>query len=151
MNSSGRVYFKGNSTNVDVRKLQEKWPESAMKPGDIIRYEELAEVLSLELGTNRFKTIINRWRNLIEASTGKRLAAIDGRLQVLTEPEKLFAVEGKSRSIVRQSRKNLLRTTYVDRKALSDDEKMRLDHVTMNESRVVAIRQLREGVSLPEM
>lgn len=147
----GKVFFKGSSTAVDIQKLQEKWPETSLKHGDTIAYEDLSEVLGVRARTNRFRTIVNRWRDLIEANTGKRLAAIDGQLKVLTEPEKLSAVEGKSRSIFRQSRKNLLRTTYVDRRALSDDERTRLDHVTMNETRIVAVKQLRQGVSLPEL
>lgn len=149
---NSKVFFGGVPTSIDIRKLQEQWPETEMKAGDTFPYEEIEIVISEGRSTNRFKTITNRWRNIVERNTGKRINpdGLNG-FKVLTESEKLAAIEGKRRSIEKQGRRNLVRAGFVERKSLNNDERRRLDHVVLNEKNALAVKQLRQPLELPEM
>jgi hypothetical protein len=151
-----KLHFGGIPTDIDIKKLRDAFPESRMKAGDKFTYGEIEALLMIQRSDNRFKTVTNRWRNIIERSTGIRIAAMgnnsgDGFFKVLSEPEKLQAVESKRKSVVKQTRKNLLRTAWIDRGALNDDEKKRLDHEALNSKNIIANQQLRRQIELPAM
>lgn len=50
----------GLPTAPDVQLLMETWP--SMNIGDRIDYSKVAEVLKIEIGSNRWKSITDQWR-----------------------------------------------------------------------------------------
>ena len=147
-----RVFYGGIPTDIDIQKLRDRWPETELRAGETITHEEIQETLGVDVGANRFRTVLIRWRNIIERSTGKRLAYQEsGTLKVLTETEKLTAIEHKRHSLIRQGRRNLVRAARVERSHLNEDEKRRLDHVTLVERNSIAAAQLRKQIEMPTM
>ena len=89
---------------------------------------------------------------MIEKDTGIRIGAFEGtHFKVLNESEKLEFIKNKKRSVTRQMRKNLIRTSYVDRSKLTQKEKDALDHEAMNAKNMLASQQLRTYNELPAM
>jgi hypothetical protein len=149
---AAKMMFIGMPTNIEIKALNERWPESEMESGDVFSYEDVASTIGADPGSFRFKTVTSRWRSIVERNTGKRIGTDKaGHFKVLTDSEKLMAIESKRRSISRQGRKNLVRVSYVDRKKLSGDERARLDHVMLAEGNALAASQLRKRIELPEM
>lgn len=145
-------YFGGIPTALEIKKLREAYPENRMKHGDIIEYDDVSEIIGAKPKTNRFKAITCRWRSLIEKDTGIRIGAFEGTyFKVLNESEKLEFIQNKKRSVTRQMRKNLIRTSYVDRSKLTQKEKDALDHEAMNAKNMLASQQLRTYKELPAM
>lgn len=145
-------YFGGIPTALEVKKLKETYPENRMKHGDIIDYDDVSEIINARPKTSRFKVITWRWRSLIEKDTGIRIGAFEGtHFKVLNESEKLEFIQNKKRSVTRQMRKNLIRTSYVDRSKLTQKEKDALDHEAMNAKNMLASQQLRTYTELPAM
>ena len=145
-------YFGGIPTALEVKKLRETYPENIMSPGDIIEYQAVSEIIGARPKTSRFKVVTWRWRALVEKDTGIRIGAFDGTyFKVLNESEKLEFIQNKKRSVTRQMRKNLIRTSYVDRSKLTQKEKDALDHEAMNAKNMLASQQLRTYKELPAM
>ena len=145
-------YFGGIPTALEIKKLRDAYPENMMKHGDIISYDDVSLIIGARPKTSRFKVITWRWRSLIEKDTGIRIGAFDGTyFKVLNESEKLEFIQNKKRSVTRQMRKNLIRTSYVDRSKLTQKEKEALDHEAMNAKNMLASQQLRTYKELPAM
>lgn len=146
-------YFSGIPTEPDVKKIRALYPAEKLKPGFIITYEELAKIIICKPKSRRFWTIVNRWRNSLEHETGIRMDALGGtHLKVLCENEKVQRIAYKRKSIIKQTRKNFIRTGYVDRKQLSNDEKNKLDHEIFNVRNIIASQQQRDPkLELPSL
>lgn len=146
------LFLGGIPTDMDIKKLQDTFPECTLSPGVVIPYSSIAPVIDCNPKTLRFKTVTTRWRNIVEKNTGIRIGTTgDGSFKVLSHSEKLSAIEGKRRSLDRQTRKNLIRTSYIDRQKLTDDERVRLDHLATTEKNILAVRQLRQSLQLPQL
>lgn len=57
---SSSVYFGGRPTGPDVDKLLKAFED--VKPGEVVRHEEIARVLDAKVGSTRYKTVQTRWR-----------------------------------------------------------------------------------------
>jgi len=139
------VYFAGIPTEIDVRLLMDTYPTEEMKIGDEYPYSVVAGLIQCDVKSNRFGTVTTVWRRKVENLTGNRIGARGGEcFWVMTDKEKLEAIESKETSVFRQIRKNIRRIPNVDRKQLNEDEKKRLDHKTMNARNLLASKQQRQ-------
>lgn len=147
------MYFGGIPTKPDIIALNKKYPVESLTPGRIIKYDEIESVISCDKYSHRFRTVTTRWRDLIENGTGIRIGAFGGsHFQVLNDSEKLEFIIDKKRSMIRQTKRNLVRTNYVDRDNLSDEEKASLDHETNNAKKMLASQQIRDkNLKLPSI
>jgi hypothetical protein len=151
MEQEGKTYFGGIPTDIDIKKLNDNYPADALKAGDVIFYSEIEDLLKINRNDHRFKTVTTRWRSILERETGMRIGAYAGdTFKVMSESEKLVAVENKKRSVVRQVRKNRARTTMINPKELTEDERRRLEHESITANNILAIQQLRnKQLTLP--
>lgn len=147
--SGAKVFYGGIPTDIDIRKLVDAYPMERMKAGDKYTYSEVGKLIGVSQADHRFRTVTNRWRGMVERETGKRIGAYEGEFfRVMTEPEKVEALQNKRKSIVKQVNKNIRRANLVDRKKLSEEMCRTLDHGHMNDRNMIAIQQLRGSENL---
>jgi hypothetical protein len=147
--TKAKVCFGGIPTDIEVRQLMEAYPMTEMKAGDTYSYDDVVKLIQCEVGSNRFRAVTTRWRNKVERETGKRIGAYDGELfRVMTEQEKLEAIEADEKHVVKTIFKNLRRIPNVDRKQLDEDGQKRLDHKTLNARKMLASQQQRQEKAL---
>lgn len=147
-----KLYFGGIPTDLDVKKLQEHWPENEMKPGDTYEYEEISGLLDVPVKSNRFRTITNRWRRVVEHAVGIIIGPSDGKcLKVLTESEKLGLSRSKLRTSSKLGRRSMTILARTDRKALSDAERAAYDHQKETSAKVISAAQLRKSIDMPAL
>ena len=147
--SSAKVVLFGMPTRLEVQKLLDRWPVSEMKAGDVYCYDDVADTVDVAVKGYRFKSVTDAWRKKIERETGIRIAP-DGSgtmFRVLSESEKVDAICTKRISLNRQGRKNMIRTGYVDRKQLNDEQKATFDFITANERKILSVSMLRKGIA----
>lgn len=146
------LYFGGLPTEPDVKRIREIYPDSALKVGDLIAYEDMAEALDEEKDSFRFKTITNRWRKLVEKDCGKVIGVEKGiGFKVLSDSQKLDLSGLKLRSATRMARRSYIVAGRVDRRNLSEDERKRLEHHSRCSAQVLAASQLKRTAELPSM
>lgn len=144
--AEAKVCITGMPTRIETNLLLEKWPVKEMQPGHTFSYELIAEIISADQSSHRFRTVTDAWRRYVEKETGIRIMP-DGtatQFKVLSEPEKLEAIKDKRRSLNRQGRKNLVRTGYIDRKQLDETQRETYDFMAANERKILAVSQLRQ-------
>lgn len=147
-----KIFNGGIPTDIDVRNLMNRWPEASMRSGDKFSHDEIESVLKVGKGSLRYATITNRWRKIVEKTTGKIIGSDRGfGFKVLSDSEKVSL--GKQKTI--ESRRRASRALFVigtaDRKNLSEAEKATCDHLNLINGKIVACSQLRIGVVLPEI
>ena len=147
-----KIFNGGTPTDIDVRNLMGRWPEASMRSGDKFSHDEIESVLKVGKNSLRYATITNRWRKIVEKTTGKIIGSDRGfGFKVLSDSEKVSL--GKQKTI--ESRRRASRALFVigtaDRKNLSEAEKATCDHLNLINGKTVAFSQLRIGVALPEI
>lgn len=146
------VYFGGVPTDIDVKKLRERYEDVTLTPGTLIPYDEVAELLQLPKNNLRFRTVTNRWRRIVENETNIIIGTLPGEaFKVLNESEKVDLSGSKLRSSGRYARRSYVVGSRVDRKALTDDEVRSLDHKLSVSAKVLAAAQLRQNITLPQL
>ena len=148
-----KSYFGGVPTDVDVKKIREEYPESEMKPGQIIPYGEIEKLLNEKKWSNRFKGVTNRWRKLVEHETGMVVGTEAGQgFKILQEAEKVDLSGTKLRSAARLAKRSYQVASRVIANKLTEEERLRLDFYTTKSSKVIAASQVRSGKKLlPDM
>lgn len=151
--TGGRVFFGGLPTDVEIRALRERWPESHMEPGDFVGYGEIASVIGADKGTSRYSVVVNRWRRIVERETGKILKAQRGEgFRVLSETEKVDLTEDTAASGDRRYRRAWKVSATVDVKEVSDDDKARLAHVQNKCAAILTSKLIRgTGTAMPDL
>lgn len=147
------LYFKGLPTDMDIRKLREKYPITELTRGKVITYAEIEKLLELEWNSNRFKTVTNRWRRLIEKESGLYLDPnIPGvSFKVLTHQEQVVKMRKKQKTGNRCYRNVVKIGKNTSPDELSEEDKKELRFNMMKAAKMTAISQLRSPALLPEM
>lgn len=152
MSNSKRMFFGGVPTELDIKTLRNRYPDNGMNAGDFIGYEELEGLLGLTRDTYRFKTVVSRWRKIVEAASGRILGAVPGEgLKVLKEGEKVDLSRAKLRSSSRLARRSLVVLARTDRKALTAQELAFYDHQQETGAKILAAAQIKRKIEMPQM
>lgn len=72
-----KAFFGGIPTDSDVKKLLEAFPD--IKPGEMITYTQVAEVIRVKYGTSRFRTVTTAWRKTLLRTNNFILEAVPGQ------------------------------------------------------------------------
>ena len=153
MSKNTKLFFGGIPTDIDVKRLRESWPENDMKPGDKFSYTAIETVLNESRQSNRFRTITNRWRRVVEHATGTIIGPDNGEgLKVLSETEKLELSRSKLRTSARMGRRSLTVLARTDRRALSEADQAAYDHQQKVSANTIAAANLRQKkLEMPTM
>lgn len=65
-----KLFFGGIPTEPDITALKESFPASTLKPGVLVSYQDIEKVISCAIRSNRFRTVVNRWREELEKDGG---------------------------------------------------------------------------------
>lgn len=155
--ANGKLFFGGLPTDPEIKRLMDAFPESEMKVGDKFSYDRVSEVISAPYGSNRFRTITNRWRNIVEKRCGLFIGippdmAGEG-FRVLSEQEKLELACRKHGTVVTGIRRTSILIASTDRSALaSDEDKKFYDLLHGRNAAMIASAQIRNKTKmLPEV
>lgn len=72
-----KLFLGGIPTQGDVKLLMEAFP--SIEPGQLIGYERVAEVIKVEHGTGRFRTVTAAWRRALTRTQNFVLEAVPGQ------------------------------------------------------------------------
>lgn len=94
---STTVHFRGLSTDPEVRRLQDRYPDVPALRGTMIPHEHIEAIIGERRDSARYKTITDRWRRRVERETGVVISgvgeAVGVGFRVLTDAEQvLFGV-----------------------------------------------------------
>lgn len=88
-----QLYFGGLTTDPQIRRLSEHYSDISSRRGTVIPHEEIEKLIEAERGSNRYRTITNRWRRRVERETGIVIAgtgdAVGVGFRVLTDDEQV--------------------------------------------------------------
>lgn len=145
------VFFGGIPTDPDIRLLREMYQDSELN-GTVIPYQKVAEIIRCDRNSNRFKTITDRWRKIVEAESGKILGVKKGEgFVVLNDREKLDLSGQKLRSAARCANRSRVVASRVSINNLSSEDRARLEHNNKVSSGILAVAQIKSKQQLPTM
>lgn len=72
-----RLFLGGVPTDGDVKRLLEAFPD--IQPGALIPYAQVAEVIGVARGSNRFISVTNAWRRMLLRTQNFVLEAVHGQ------------------------------------------------------------------------
>lgn len=153
MVSEAKLFFGGVPTDIDVRALRDAFPDSGLKVGQIIPYEEVEKAIKVRKESHRFKTVTNRWRHLVEKDSGLVIGAEAGKgFCVLDNSGKLGLSCQKVRTSVRAARRAIHVAGYVERKELNEEERARYDLMASKAAGIAIAGQIRgRGTERPQL
>jgi hypothetical protein len=141
----------GIPTDIDVRKLRERYPDHTLTPGMEISYAELCNLLGLNSHVaGRFKSVITAWRKALLRESGVILKAQEGtKFIVADNPTKAQLAIDKTKMATRAVRRSIIINKHIDRKALSEDQLKRLDFSQRFNASVLALQSVKAQAELP--
>jgi hypothetical protein len=144
------MFFGGVPTELEVKKLKQTYNE--LSPGQLITYEEVSELIGVEYGSHRFRTVTNRWRKEVESETNIIIGCDAGvGFKVLVEPEKVDLSAQKTRTAGRAARRAYVVAARTDVAGLDQEDRRRLDHCVMMSSKILGAAQLTSKPKLPKI
>ena len=75
-NTKAKLYFAGEPTAHDVQAIRDAFPD--LKPGDIVRYDALENIIGKQRSSNRWHTVVAKWRRRIEVDDNLMTRAVIG-------------------------------------------------------------------------
>lgn len=152
MTVRSNVYRAGVPTDIDINKIREAYPDSTLKAGDVIGYDEIEDLLDIGRNSNRFKTVTLRWRTMVE----KESAIIIGTkrsvgFKVLNNVETFNASSAKFVGAIRSTIRSQILSGYVVRRDLDTNQKKHFDFVQSKVGAIIAIANLKRKPRLPRL
>jgi hypothetical protein len=145
-------FFGGIPTEIEVRRIMERWPMTDMKEGDEIAYADMAAVINSEYGSFRFRTVTSRWRKMIENEAGIIIGTKEARcFVVLNNGQKLSLSRAKMRMSGRAALRAYKTAAVIDAKKLTDAEKKEYDHTVSKAAAVMATMRIKSKNILPDV
>lgn len=145
-----KVFRRGLPTDVDVKKLRDRFPDASLKPGFLISYTTLEETLGVPRHVSRFGNILRRWRTLVEAESGIIIGCrASVGLVVCDEPQKAQLSSDKYRIGMNSVKRGFVVASHVDVRQLSEDARKAFTHNTNVMANVIAIAQVKKTLELP--
>lgn len=144
------IFLGGIPTGPDVKRLREYFPDSSLQVGQSIPYKDVEDLIQCKRHSYRFKTVTYRWRRLVEKESSVIIGADSGKgFIVLDDHQKLSLSGSKLRSAARFARRSYVVTGHINRRNLTDDELLRLDHQGKVAGAVLAAATIKRNAELP--
>lgn len=143
------MFFRGVPTDPDVKLLTDAFPKI---PTEVIPYGAIEEIIGVSKDTNRFKSVLEAWKNKIERETNEILITIRGEGVKLATPKERVTYCGKKiNSGVKFVARGAKVAAFTDTRGLSDEDKKICDHFSRAASAVsMAIRVSPKELRPPE-
>ncbi len=146
------IFSAGIPTGTDVRKIRDIYPDSDLEVGQKIDYQDVADIIGVDVSSSRFKTVTSAWRRAVERESGLFIGTDPGKaFCVMTESDKLQLAGSKYRQSLRSSRRACVVTSVIDRKQLTDDEARTLTFVSERSAKILNLSRLKREQILPEI
>lgn len=127
-----QLYFGGLPTGPELRKLHEAFPDLASLRGTMITHEQLEPIVGAIRKSNRYRTILSRWRKQIEKATG---IVIDGTgeaqgvgFMVLADSDQVHFGVNKRKQAQRKIRRWHSSVANVNEEKLTSEERRIREH-----------------------
>jgi hypothetical protein len=91
-----KLFFGALPYEPDVKRIEEAFPIKNLYEGQIIKHPEIAKVLGVVHGTNRYYGVVNSWKTLLKHH----------KIELLTKPKIGYEV-GEPHEIMAQAEKDL--------------------------------------------
>lgn len=123
----GKLYFGGMSTDIELKALMDAYGEA--ETGTLIPHEDLESLVGSERNTNRFRTVVARWKRTMFAKCNLEVAARprEGYV-VLTPSERVQKASDDTKRIQTGLRRVHYRFAAVPREQLSQQDARRADY-----------------------
>lgn len=147
-NTNPKLFFGGTPTDLEVKRIRDQWPDSQLKEGQVITYDEMAAVIGSPKNSNRFRTVTARWKKMVEHDSQMEIligVQYGVGFTVLNDSQKLGVSVAKIKTAVKAVRRSFLVAGHVDAKKLTDDEKQRLYALQGRQAKLLAAAQVRGG------
>jgi len=137
------VGIGGMPTAPDVKLIRDYYPDSDLREGETeITHEKIAEIIGVSVDSNRFQTVQRAWRKAAERDSGKVIASENGVFRVLDDSGKLTSVDREIRGAGRKIRRAKWRGSYINRKNLTEDERLKYDRTNQRMSKLAEADRL---------
>lgn len=147
-----KIMFNGVPTDAEVNRLREAFPINELKTGTLFPHETIESIVGESRDSGRYRTIVMRWKNLIEKETLHYLGSVRGEgFKLFNDNEKADA----SGKFADQSRRKLFKgmkiLPKIDRKNLTDENKVRVNRLESNLGQARAMLQVKAAPVVKEM
>lgn len=139
----------GLPTDIDVKRLRERYPDSQLTPGITIQYAEIFPIIGVKEDNGRFKSVTNAWRKKLLSESGIILKAQDKKFIVCDNAEKAQLSIDKTKMAARATRRSTIIGKLVDRNALTEDQLKRFDFSQRFNASVMALQSVKRQAELP--
>lgn len=145
--------FGGVPTDIEIKKIRDKWPDADLTPGQEIACEDVGAEIGHAVASCRFQTVTARWRRLVERGpAGVVIGRRHGVFVVLKDGQVVDSNESDLRSAIRKTRRVVLRGGKVDVAKLSEDEQKRHAlHVSLTAKLLSAASIRKNETALPKL
>ena len=149
----GKQFFGGVPTDIEIRKLREKYTDDMLVEGFEIPYSDVEEIIDSQYRTHRFYTVTCRWRKILEKDIGIILQAISGEFvfRVLKDGEKVTLGTQKVRTGCKMFRRSYNVFAKTDTKKLTEQETGEYNHSVKRITAVLQAAALKPKAQLPEI
>lgn len=143
--------MNGIPTDIDVKRLEEKWPALKMKVHDQFPYSEIERVIGVSKATNRFQTVTSIWRRKVEQDTNRIIGPMKDAsgLWVLSESDKYELMRSRLRESARKCKRAIVIGARTDLAQLTAEEQAGFRHAQMTAGSVLAVAQIKKRAQLP--
>ena len=108
---------------LDLKKLRESFPTTALTEGREIKYEALESIIGRARRTNRFQTVIQKWRRLLLVESNIALLTMSNvGFKVATDQQKMSAGDNYRKQAMRKVQRSIEHYRAVDTNKLSESE-----------------------------
>ena len=139
----------GLPTDLDVKRLRERYPDNQLLPGVTIQYADIYPIIGVKEDNGRFKSVTYGWRKKLLSESGIILKAQDKKFMVCDNVEKAQLAVDKTKMAARAVRRSSIIGKLVDRKALSEDQLKRFDFSQRFNASVTALQTIKHQAELP--
>lgn len=135
--SDRTLYFGGMTTDPEVKRLRESFPPATLSPDSTVSYARISEVIGVPHEAHRWKTIVGRWRKIIEKEDNVMLLAQAGKecFVVATNRDRLHCGIEQMGHAKRRIGRAMVRVARVDFE--EGPERDKAEHFKMHASMVV--------------
>jgi len=148
--SKNLYYFGGVPTAPDIRRIRQHYPDADLKPGQLIDYEKLAEIIGVKLGDPRFRTVTTAWRKAVERDSNKIISTDRGiAFRVIDEDEKVAESGRHTKSAAKKLRRGLNVLGTVKIAELSKEARKSFDFNTLRIGKMLSFTRMRSVTQLP--
>lgn len=126
--AEAKIWLAGIPTDAEVQLLLRKY--GVPEEGKVITYGELEGLLDVSRSSNRFKSIVSRWRKILFRDHNTLLVAVNGEgYKVALPSERVLFGRRKFRSGMRMQVRALVVVAQTDKARLTAEEASQAEHI----------------------